>query len=132
MIVDELISKIYAAPRGDREDRSSIVSEIIELTMDAMRSGDLSQVEELLEKLDPEKCHTIYPVTVLRSSFRVHRQLRNWELLRDRCVVAFERAGIDVAGVLTGLIDTSWYRKNQTITNFFIDDLMGVHPSLRK
>jgi hypothetical protein len=69
------------------------------------RSGDVSQIDDVLDHVDVQALHEISLITLLRGTYSFSSRLQNWSAFRDRVGVELDRRGLDRDKILAGLID---------------------------
>lgn len=122
-LVDEWLNRLYGL------GNSQNVFDAYELTafcMDCARHGNLSPIDQLMAEVDVTKISPTFMVTLLRSNFRLHHHMVNWVDFRDRVHVELTSRGLQANSILRGLLDIG-----KATPSGALDDLLGVHPSLR-
>ncbi len=105
------------------------LSPLASFVMKSSQNGDLSLVDEVLEKIDVNKAQTISLVALSRYTYSMNQFLKNWFSFRDRC---FERLilteGEEKAKrLMRGILDNKIYKP---IFPEFETHILRVHPSL--
>jgi adenine-specific DNA-methyltransferase len=69
------------------------------------RSGDVSQIDAVLDQVDVHRLSQLSLVTLLRGTFAFRSRLHNWSNFCDRVNQEFDRRSIDRKKVLAGLLE---------------------------
>jgi hypothetical protein len=124
--IQEWLDYMYAI---EKDNAIGSLSEIAGLTISSSQSGDLSFVDELLEKFDVDKAESLTCVAFCRYTFSMNQFLKNWFNYRDRCFSKMVKVeGEEKAKkVMRGLMENKVYQPMFPDVEKYI---FGVHPSL--
>lgn len=127
----EWIQKIQSVSLTDpiKMDKAaySLYQEFVHVTFEYGASGDLTELNQIFERLDPSTIHMFYSSGILRATFSMHMHLPAWAAFRDKTVAVFQQRGEDIK-ILSGLLDTSWYVQDEN--SKALGRMIGRHPSL--
>ena len=90
---------------GLREVGDTVRVNLLSQMQKLARSGDVSQIDFVLDQVDVQYLSQLSLITLLRGTFAFKSRLQNWENFRDRVTEEFDRRAIDRRKVLAGLLE---------------------------
>lgn len=121
------LEKMYAC--GALESNTSVqtLAGIHSYFMQCAQNGNLDVIDRLLASTDVSRISVTWMISLLRGNFRIHHNLSNWKSFRDRAYAEITKRGENPGRILRGLLDGQIENPSGAL-----DNLLGVHPDLRK
>lgn len=121
------LEKMYACGPLESITSPQTLAGIHSYFIQCAQSGNLGAIDRLLESVVASRVSITWMISLLRGNFRVHEMLPNWKPFRDRVYSEIEKRGENPRVILRGLLDGQLSAPSGAL-----DNLLGVHPTLRK